>query len=525
MQKAVEIGKTSATGSFQLFVGVAASTIIMAIGTIILARLITPEEYGLYSIALIPSYMIILFRDWGVNSAITKYTASLRAENREEHAYEIVVTGILFEAAAGLILSIILFSLSSLIASTIFQRPESSSLIAITSITVFAGALLMASQSTFIGFERMELNSLTTICQAIVKSVAAPLLVFVGYGALGATLGYTISFLAAAIIGLAILYLTIIRRIKAKNPQKIGIAKTLKKMLHYGVPLSISSITIGFLIQFYGFMMAIYCTNTMIGNYQAATQFATILTFFTIPVSTVLFPAFSKINPKNEIELLQIVFASSVKYAAMILIPATTAMMVLSKPMISTLFGEKWIYAPFFLTLYVISNLFTIFGSLSLRSLLAGLGETKIRMKLSLITLAIGIPIAFLLIPTMGIVGLILTTLVAEIPSIGLGLYWIWKHYKVKVDVKSSVKILAVSATAATTTFLTINFIVYADWIELIVGSLIFLATYLIVAPITGAINQTDISNLKTMFSGLGIISKLTSIPLKIVEKISKIHL
>jgi len=44
--------------------------------------------------------------------------------------------------------------------------------------------------------------------------------VFVGYGALGATLGYTISFLAAAIIGLAILYLTIIRRIKAKNPQK-----------------------------------------------------------------------------------------------------------------------------------------------------------------------------------------------------------------------------------------------------------------------------------------------------------------
>ena len=90
---------------------------------------------------------------------------------------------------------------------------------------------------------------------------------------------------------------------------------------------------------------------------------------------------------------------------------------------------------------------------------------------------------------------------------------------------KSSVKILAVSATAATTAFLTINFIVYADWIELIVGSLIFLTTYLIVAPITGAINRTDINNLKTMFSGLGIISKFTSIPLKIVEKISEIHL
>jgi len=51
----------------------------MAIGTIIFARLMTPEEYGLYSIALIPSYIVILFRDCGVNLAITRYTASLRA--------------------------------------------------------------------------------------------------------------------------------------------------------------------------------------------------------------------------------------------------------------------------------------------------------------------------------------------------------------------------------------------------------------------------------------------------------------
>ena len=229
MQKALEMGKKSATGSFQLFIGVAASTIIMAIGTIILARLMTPEEYGLYSIALVPSYMAILFRDWGVNSAITKYVASARAENKEEHAYEIVVSGTLFEAATGLFLSIILVSLSNFIALTVFQRPEATSLIMITSLTISAGALLTAAQSSFVGFERMELNSLTNICQAAVKTVASPILVFVGYSALGATLGYTISFIAAAIIGLAILYLTAIRRLKRRNPQKISISQTLKK--------------------------------------------------------------------------------------------------------------------------------------------------------------------------------------------------------------------------------------------------------------------------------------------------------
>jgi O-antigen/teichoic acid export membrane protein len=524
MQKALEMGKKSATGSFQLFIGVAVSTIIMAIGTIILTRLMTPEEYGLYSIALVPSYMAILFRDWGVNSAITRYVASARAENKEEHAWEIVVSGVLFEAATGLVLSVILISLSNYIASTVFQRPETSFLIMVAAITIFAGALITAAQSSFVGFERMGLNSLTSICQAIVKTVASFLLVFAGYSTLGATLGYTISFIAAAIISLAILYLTTIRRLKREILLKSNMTQTLERMLRYGIPLSIASIISGFLVQFYAFLMAIYCTDTMIGNYQVATQFATLLTFFTIPISTVLFPVFSKIDPEKERELLQIVFTSSVKYAALILIPATMAVMALSKPMISTLFGEKWLYAPFFLTLYVINNLFVIFGGLIFGNLLAGLGETKTQMKLSLITLTFGIPLAFILIPNLGILGLILVTIIAGIPSTFLGLYWVWKHYKAKADIKSSIKILTSSSITTATTLLVLNLITCADWIELMVGGLTFLIMYLIIAPTIGAINQTDINNLKTMFSGLGVISKLLDIPLSIMGKFSKLY-
>jgi O-antigen/teichoic acid export membrane protein len=153
---------------------VAASTIIMAVGTIILARLITQEEYGLYTVTLIPSATAILFRDWGVNSAIVRYAASLRAENKEEKAYEIIVSGMLFEALIWPALSTILISLSGFLASTVFQRPKISSPITIASTTVFAGPLLTAAQSSFIGFERMEFNSLTNICQAIVKTVASP---------------------------------------------------------------------------------------------------------------------------------------------------------------------------------------------------------------------------------------------------------------------------------------------------------------------------------------------------------------
>ena len=520
MDKALKMGKTSATGSFQLFIGQTTSTIIMAIGTIILTRLMLPEEYGLYAIALTPSLMITLFRDWGVNSAMTKYIASLRAKNKRNDIHDLLIAGLTFEITTGLALSFLSLLLANVIATTIFHRPESTPLISIASITIISGALLTASQSSFIGFEKMQFNSLTMICQSIMKTIAAPLLVFLGYGALGAILGYTLSFLAAGVIGLTLVYFILFRKLKRTKTNKTGIYKTLKTMLHYGVPLSISSILGGFRIQFYSFMMAFFCSDVMIGNYRAAINFAVLLTFFTFPIATVLFPAFSKLDPQNEHQLLKDIFTSSVKYTALLLVPATMAVMVLSKPMISTLFGEKWVYAPLFLTLYVISNLFVVFGRLSMSSLLTGLGETKMLMKLSLLTMSIGLPLAFLLIPTLGITGVILGTIFAGLPSMFIGLHWIWKRYEVKADFKSSTKTFIASAIAAITTYSFVTFINATNWITLITGGIIFLATYILAAPIIGAINQSDINNLRTMLSGLGIISKLINIPLTLAERI-----
>jgi len=520
MDKALEIGRRSAVGSFHLFIGVTASTLIMALGSVILAWLMTPEEYGLYSVALIPSYTMILFRDWGVNSAITKFTATLRAQNRREEAYRIIRAGIIFEAISGITLTIIAVAISSFIATEIFRRPESSTLIAIASTTIFTGALLTASQSSFIGFERMELNSLTNILQALAKTMVSPILVLIGYSSLGAVIGYTASLSIAALVGLTLLYLNITRGLKGGNPGK-KVLETLGEMLHYGVPFSISSIIGGLLAQFYAFLMAIYCADAMIGNYHVATQFATVLTFFTTPILTVLFPAFSKIDPHGENGLLQTVFQSAAKYTSMLLVPATMAIMVLSKQMISTLFGEKWIHAPLFLTLHVISNLFIIFGGLILGSLLAGVGETKTLMKLSLITLICGVPTASILIPLMGILGLIITNITAGIPSLFLGLNLIWRRYKLRVNMRESMKILASSTSAAAITFLAVNIIALAYWIELAVGGAIFLVTYIFTALLIGAIKKADIENLKAIFSNIGIPSKLINIPLNIIEEMS----
>jgi len=523
LENALKMGKVSATGSFQLFIGVAVSNIIMAVGTIILARLLSPSEYGLYTVALVPSLMINLFRDWGINSAMTKYVAHFKVVEKEENIRDIVVAGFIFEISTGLVLSLISIFLAGFIASAIFHRPEATGLISIVSITIFSGSLLTAAQSSFVGFERMEFNSLILICQAIIKTVVTPLLVILGFGVLGPVLGYTASFLAAGILGSIILYFLLLKSLRRKRIKRLELFTTLKYMLQYGFPLSISSILEGFLGQFYGFMMVLYIGDAMIGNYKIAADFAILLTFLTVPISTVLFPAFAKVDLHNDQQLLRTVFTYSVRYTAMLLVPGTVAVMVLSKPMISTVFGEKWIYAPSLLIIYVAANLFSGIGSLSVGGLLRGIGETKTLMKLNLLTQLIGLPLAFLLIPNLGIIGVILGPLFAGVPSMFLGLHWIWKRYKVTVDWESSVKIFAASAIAAATTYLSLSFLNTGEGLRLITGGIIFSTVYLIAAPSLGAIGKSDIGNLRKMFSGLGIVSTMANLPLLIAERVTNI--
>ena len=99
------------------------------------------------------------------------------------------------------------------------------------------------------------------------------------------------------------------------------------------------------------------------------------------------------------------------------------------------------------------------------------------------------------------------------------GLHWVWKHYEAKAEFRSSAKIFTASTLAAITSFLVISFLHTHASIQLILGLAVFLAVYILGAPIIGAVTQSDIDVLRNMFSSLGIVSKIINIPLKAAEK------
>ena len=546
MNKALEIGKSSATGSFHLLLGVVGSTVIMALGTLVIQALLSVDEVGLFGMAMIPATIISFFRDWGINSALTKEIANLRVQGKNALIHDVMMSGVLFELLSGVLLSVVCYAIAYPLALII--SPENSAqlstYIAIMSLSIFAGAIASAASGIFVGFERMKLNSAVQVLQSIVKTALGPLLIVLGFGVFGAVTAATVAVLAGGIISIIIVYYVFFQPLHRCRNGKCDVKATLKPMLQFGLPLTASTIVIGVLPQVFAFFMAVYAGTWMMGNYFSASNFAVLLTFVSTPIATALFPVFSKLNPETEPELTKTVFASSVKYTALLLVPITFLLIALSVPLINTLFPKdgilqtlfvaqaepKFPNAPMFLSLSVLVYLFVLVGNISLGTFQSGIGKTRQIMKQSILSLAVGIPLAFLMVAyfyeiggaSFAIIGGILGALIASVPGMVWGLIWSWKNYHVKADFGNSLKIVAASMLSAAASYLLISLLSLPWWVMLVAGAVVFMFVYLTLIPLLGAVNRMDILNFQTMFSGLGPVSKVLNLPLRYMRRICR---
>jgi stage V sporulation protein B len=544
MSKAIDLGKTSTKAGFNYLWGLVISTVISSLGTIFVVDLLGPATYGLYGMALTIPNLLMLFRDWGMNQAMVRYTAQYRAENREPEIRSIFIAGIAFEIIIGFVLSIVSFLMSDYIAAT-YGHPEIVILIQIASFIILANGLCVAATAVFTGTEKTVYNSIMLVCQSVIKTVLIIGLVKAGFGAVGAITGFIGSSIVAGLLGTAFIILLYRKIPKPALPSKLALKEYTQEMLKYATPLSLLTIISGALAQFYIiYLSAEWKNSTLIGNYNLAFTFVVLISFFALPITNMLFPAFSKLDIKKDKDALKNVFQLSVKYSALIVVPVAVLVMCLSPQAVTTLF-EKFESTPLILSLLAIGHLFVAAGTLSAGNLINSQGQTGLNLKLTILTAAIGFPLGYLLIQHYNVFGVIFTSIIAPIPSLILILIWIKKHYDLTIDWIASAKILISAAITATLTYTTVNFALHpfllhtfnltadARWhgigfvptigivpaIELTIGTLFFIIAFIGTITITKTLSISDLNNLRTMTTNLGPLTKIIHLILNSIEK------
>lgn len=510
LSKAMRVAREAAKGSLHIFAGNTSSTIILAVASITIARLLGPSNYGLYSVALIAPSLMLLFTDFGVNPALVRFTAKLRSEGKSESIGSLIRAGLHFQLATSLLMFLLIFLFADSLATHLLNRPDIGFLIRLASIAIVGNGFIAASSSIFNGLDKMDRTALILITRAIVKAILAPILIVLGLSVFGALTGHILGCLVAGAIG-AVMIARISKLPRYGSDEDPGFIPSLTLMVKYGIPLYTSTLIAGLLSQYKSIILAWLTSNTEIGNYTIATTFSAAITLLTTPISTALFPAFSKLNPKSEKRSLQSLFSNSLRYTLLLIIPASTFIAVSSKELVSVFYGPSYSEAPPYLTLYSITFLYTAF-SLVLGGFFNGIGRTDISLRATLIQL----PSTLLLAPALTwlykVPGFICSLIISGTPSLAYLAFTAHSKYGLEFDSINIMKICMASLLSSTPTLILTLYLPQSQLIKLILAAATFSLAYLTSAPIIGAIKLEDINNLTLITEDIKPISKLSRI-------------
>jgi len=123
-----------------------------------------------------------------------------------------------------------------------------------------------------------------------------------GFGVFGALTGHVASFVVTGVVGSLIVYRVYREYVEQGSGLGSEFLGDLRFMVKFGFPLFSSSLLLSFLSQFQMLVLAWFVSDFEIGNFRAASNFLSLLGVLVVPISTALFPAFSKFDLNRERE-------------------------------------------------------------------------------------------------------------------------------------------------------------------------------------------------------------------------------
>ncbi len=214
--------------------------------------------------------------------------------------------------------------------------------------------MLTSAIASFVGWNAMGYASLSSILQAVLKAIIAILLIVFGFGAYGAVLGHSVSYLVAGGAGLLLLYVSILRSDGPILPRNF--LKDIRSQIAFGIPSEFSANISNFVSTTYVvIVLSAIAGNAVVGWFQAANNFTTIISIVSGSLGSALFPAFTSIYGRSGDTSLA--FKYAVKYVSFLAAPIMLFLAVSSRQLVEIIYGSSYLPAAPYLILFSLGSL------------------------------------------------------------------------------------------------------------------------------------------------------------------------
>lgn len=222
---------------------------LLMLFNIVIARILTEQDYGAYSLINNTVQTFIVFAGAGIGVTLTRYVALYRDKNKEM-AGIIIGTLLLINVIISLIVALIVFIFAGSIANILNSDIDITHLLRITAFTIFFTSVVSIIQGTLQGFEEYKINAYIQIIANLINFLIGVLITKL-FGITGAVC----ALLILQIIMLAMMIRNLMKRLKKDSIRlKYNFLKEVKEaLLKVTIPSFFASIFVIPLMWFTNF--------------------------------------------------------------------------------------------------------------------------------------------------------------------------------------------------------------------------------------------------------------------------------
>lgn len=346
--------------------------------SVILARLLTPEDYGLIGLITVFISIATVFVSSGFGNAL------IQKKNVTQTDFSSVFYFSIFMGAA---MYIILFICAPFIAS-FYNNPVLTPVVRVLSLSLVIAGVNSVQQAYVSKTMQFKRFFFSTIIGTLVSAVIGIFMAYKGYG----VWALVIQNLSNQIMDTFILWFTV----KWRPTLEFSFTE-MKKMFSYGWKLLFSSLLDTVYNNLYSLVIGKFYSAKDLGYYNRGRNIPNmVITNINGSIQSVMFPAFS--NCQGDKVRLKAMVRRSIMTSTYIIMPAMIGLAAVARPLTVLLLTEKWLPSVPFMQFSCFILAFWPVHTTNLQAINA-VGRSDIFLKLEIIKKVLGFSIMVISIP------------------------------------------------------------------------------------------------------------------------------
>jgi len=412
-----------------------------AILYIFLASFLDPGGYGLLFLAITVAQVTRLLGELGIAKSGARYLSEFSETDRGQIRHVLRLTA----TYQGILLSVVsagLFAFRTQIAAAIGE-PSLEPYLAIATVFVFVSGAQQYFRYMFQGVQQIRTSALLNAVNGITRLAFVTALVLLGFGGIGALVGYTIS--AVVVVCLGTVYLL---RLRSDNPSASEPEPGLgRRILAYNVPISLTKSANVLQKRIDVLLIGYFLTPVAVGYYTISKQ---IVEFIEAPATALGFtmsPVYGTHKSTGETDRAGDIYETTFVHTMLLYVPAGAGLLLVADPLVQNIFGSE--YAGAVVVLQVFSLFVVLQGITQITSdALDFVGRAKSRAIVKGVSAVLNALLNVILIPIIGVTGAAIATVVAYSLYAGANIYIIHDEFTLRVGylVRQTTVILGITA-------------------------------------------------------------------------------